>query len=93
MKRRRSSQPAHNVVRNGRIPNLKARRAELRDARETARAQRDDELLSKGVYETWRGCSNCRRHGRVQIPLGTPKDEHPCPECGVRPCDLQSAAA
>jgi hypothetical protein len=73
--------PVYNIVRNGRVPNARERNAERR-----ARKQAD--LAARGVYEAWHHCPNCRLSERVEIKLGVPRGDHPCPTCGVRATDL-----
>lgn len=74
--------PIHNVIRNGRIPNLKARRRDLKRQRDEEDAQRDADLAARGMYSTWVTCSNCRTHIN-ELPLGTARVDAICPRCGV----------
>lgn len=77
--------PVHNVVRNGKLPNLKARLNEKRQAHAEKVARHEADCRARGVYSQWWNCQNCRLVQQIEIPLGTLRDQHPCPRCGVAP--------
>jgi rRNA maturation endonuclease Nob1 len=74
--------PVHNVVRNGRVPNSRERRAANQREFAARKAALDRDRRVRGVYAVFLRCANCF-HTINELPMGTPKDEADCPNCGV----------
>jgi hypothetical protein len=83
--------PVRNVVRNGRVPNHRARRRQ-RDEEFQERIRRaEDERRQRGVYAIRVKCTNCFTR-IAELPIGVALVDADCPNCGVNLAPEREAA-